>query len=72
MAITGYLYRSNQQPAMSQDWHCGRMLGATHRTVALDSVTTEGEIVSIHMGHGMFRDYRIEAADNKTALLVAV
>jgi len=29
----------------------------------------EGEVVNFHVGYGIFRDYVVEAVDDKTALL---
>ena len=70
MAITAYLYNSNQSPRLETDWHCGRRLGTYHATCKIDRELVEGDLVELHVGHGYFDEFRVAACDGETALLV--
>ncbi len=37
----------------------------------IDHVCNEDDVIQFHMGHGVFRNYVVDACDGKTALLRA-
>ena len=71
MSITAYLYHRNQTPRMETDWHCGRRLGTYQAECKIDRELVEGDLVSLHTGHGIFDEFRVAACDGETALLVS-
>ena len=71
MPITAYLYHRNQTPCMEIDWHCGRRLGTYQAECKIDRELVEGDLVSLHTGHGIFDEFRVAACDGETALLVS-
>ena len=70
MAITAHLYHSNQAPMMETHWHCGRRLGTYQATCRIDRKLLEGDTLELHMGHGIWKLFRVAACDERTALLV--
>ena len=70
MAVRAYLYNQDQSPRLETDWHCGRRLGTYHAECRIDRVLIEGDLVSLHVGHGVFNEFRVAACDGDTALLV--
>ena len=70
MTITAYLYYGNQTPRMETDWHCGRRLGTYQAECKIDRELVEGDLVSLHTGHGIFDEFLVAACDGETALLV--
>ena len=71
MAVRAYLYNRDQTPCMEIDWHCGRRLGTYHAECKIDRDLVEGDLVSLHVGHGGFDEFRDAASDGDTALLVS-
>lgn len=69
MATTrGYMHHRNGSEQHDQVWYAGR----THFEPAFcdfERALADGEIVSVHVGHGIWREYVVEAADGRTALL---
>ena len=64
-----FFYLSDGSPEMETEWHCGRRLGRTHVESWSESKAQEGEHISVHVGFGSFREYKVVAADDRTMLV---
>ena len=70
MAVRAYLYNQDQSPLLDTDRHFGRRLDTYHAECNIDRDLVEGDLVSLHVGHGSFNEFRVAACDGDTALLV--
>ena len=54
------------------DRACYRILNPAGFNGPDDHLYAEGDIITFHVGHGIMRDYRVAAVDERTALVVRV
>jgi hypothetical protein len=67
-----YFYNRDGSPEMAWQYTSpGRGYFDQNSQVEYDFTHREGEVVSYHVGHGIFRSYLVEAKDAKVALLRA-
>lgn len=66
----GYMYHKNGDEQRDRVWFAGR-IRFEPAFCDFDRPLTANEIVSVHIGHGIWGKYVVDEVDNKTALLRA-
>lgn len=64
-----WLFNHKDQPMKDEIWVGSRCIGTKDAEASLDRTVEEGEIISLHMGHGNFRPFTVIASDNGEAIL---
>lgn len=73
MTVCVEFFRRDGSPEVERQWSApGRSYMAQNSSFCELKDTAEGTVVSFHVGHGVFRDYVVIAADEHTVLVQAV
>lgn len=69
MATVAYLFHKNGS-AVRESQRLGGRNYFFDAECRLEQEYKEGDTVSIHSGYGIFHEYRVEAIDNRSAILI--
>ena len=70
--ITAYLFNNDGKPIMERQYYAPGRFYIDQAISLLGNEIVESEIVRLHMGFGSFQEFKVEAVDGRTALIVAV
>lgn len=63
------LYRSNGSPQIAQQFTGPGRSHFGQDQWDIDHVCNEGDVITMHLGYGLYRTYVVAACDGKVALL---
>jgi len=66
MHVLFYRVDGSEQRSMQ---YAGRTFFWSQDEEHIDHVCNEGDVITFHVGHGVYRNYVVTACDGKTALL---